>query len=148
MMRIAAPLPITSDVEAQVLALNNDHAVELSLLDGAQLAALLTHAFHARRIGSLDAFLIAFDERAAYDSPNYLWFRDRHARFVYVDRVAVAPHARGHGLGRLLYADLFRRARAAGHDLVGCEVNVTPPNPASDAFHAALGFSEVGRDPL
>ena len=32
----------------------------------------------------------------------------------------------------------------AGHTLVTCEVNADPPNPASDAFHAALGFAEVG----
>jgi hypothetical protein len=28
---------------------------------------------------------------------------------------------------------------------VVCEVNSDPPNPASDAFHAAMEFSEVGR---
>jgi hypothetical protein len=27
---------------------------------------------------------------------------------------------------------------------VVCEVNADPPNPASDAFHAALGFAAVG----
>jgi hypothetical protein len=27
---------------------------------------------------------------------------------------------------------------------VVCEVNADPPNPASDAFHTALGFAEVG----
>ena len=26
-----------------------------------------------------------------------------------------------------------------------CEVNCEPPNPASDAFHAAVGFTEVAR---
>ncbi|RUZ33524.1 GNAT family N-acetyltransferase, partial [Mesorhizobium sp. M7A.F.Ca.US.003.02.1.1] len=30
------------------------------------------------------------------------------------------------------------------HTLVTCEVNTAPPNPASDAFHAALGFVEAG----
>ena len=33
---------------------------------------------------------------------------------------------------------------ARGHERVVCEVNREPPNPASDAFHATLGFSEVG----
>jgi uncharacterized protein len=43
----------------------------------------------------------------------------------------------------LLYRDLFDEA-AAGHTRVVCEVNARPPNPESDAFHAALGFTEVG----
>jgi uncharacterized protein len=136
--------PITRDVEAAVLALNNDHAVELSLLDADRFRGLLTQAFYARRIGAVDAFLIGFDQDASYDSPNFLWHRARLRRFVYIDRVAVAPAARGRGLARMLYADLFEQARLAGHDRVVCEVNSDPPNPASDAFHAALGFAEVG----
>jgi predicted GNAT superfamily acetyltransferase len=28
---------------------------------------------------------------------------------------------------------------------VTCEVNADPPNPASDAFHAALGFAIAGQ---
>src|SRR5262249_48530333 len=111
------PLPISRDLEADVLALNNAHAAELSWLDRDQLAPLLGEASYARRVGTLDAFLLAFDEGAAYASPNYLWFRARHARFVYIDRVVVAPAARGRGLARLLYADLFRHAARAGHDL-------------------------------
>jgi predicted GNAT superfamily acetyltransferase len=127
-----------------VLALNNAHAAELSWLEPDGLAALLGQAFHARRIGAVDGFLLALDERASYDSPNYQWFRARYARFVYVDRVVVAPAARGRGYARRLYDDLFGRAAAAGHARVVCEVNRDPPNPASDAFHAALGFAEVG----
>lgn len=130
--------------EPAVLALNNEHAAELSWLDAARLSHLLGEAFHARRAGNLDAFLIAFDQEAGYDSPNFLWFRERYPRFVYVDRIAVAAHARGRGLARRLYDDLFRHARAAGHEVVTCEVNSDPPNPASDAFHAALGFEEAG----
>jgi 4-hydroxy-tetrahydrodipicolinate synthase len=135
---------ITQDVQAQVLALNNANATELSWLDPQRCAALLDQAFYARRIGTVDAFLVALDERADYDSPNYQWFRERYARFVYVDRVAVDQAVRGHGLARRLYHDLIDQAAAAGHDVILCEVNAIPPNPASDAFHAALGFSEVG----
>jgi len=51
---------------------------------------------------------------------------------------------RKQGLANRLYEDLFRTAREAGHDRIVCEVNSDPPNPASDAFHAALGFEEVG----
>ncbi|TIP69850.1 MAG: GNAT family N-acetyltransferase, partial [Mesorhizobium sp.] len=72
--------------------------------------------------------------------PNFLWFRERYPRFVYVDRVVVAGEARGRGHARRLYEDLFDHALRAGQTIVTCEVNAEPPNPASDAFHAALGF--------
>lgn len=143
-----APAAVSPGVEAAVLALNNAFATELSWLDADRLAVLLARAFYVRVIGQADAFLLAFDERADYDSPNHLWFRERYPRFVYVDRLAVAPAARGRGLARRLYADLIGRATAAGHRLVVCEVNSDPPNPASDALHAALGFTEVGRAAL
>lgn len=137
-------LPISPDVEGAVLALNNAHAIELSWLEPDGLASLLHQAFHARRIGEVDAFLLALDEHADYDSPNHQWFRRRYARFVHIDRVVVAAAACGRGYARLLYGDLFRHAVEAGHDLVVCEVNAEPPNPASDAFHVALGFAEIG----
>lgn len=136
--------PIGEADEAALLALNNEHAAELSWLEPERLSSLLAEAFHARRIGSVEAFLITFDQDAAYDSPNFLWFGQRYARFVYVDRIAVAASARGRGHARRLYEDLFGRAARDGHTLVTCEVNAEPPNPASDAFHAALGFHEVG----
>jgi predicted GNAT superfamily acetyltransferase len=140
-----ALLPVSPTVEPAVLALNNAHAAELSWLNDGRLTLLLRQAFHARRIGEVDGFLLAFDENAAYDSPNYLWFRQRYRRFVYVDRVVVALGARGRGYAGLLYADLFDRAGQAGHDIVVCEVNRDPPNPASDAFHTVQGFAEVGQ---
>jgi predicted GNAT superfamily acetyltransferase len=127
-----------------LLALNNAHAQELSWLEAERLEYLISEAFLARRIGHVDAFLLAFDQDARYDSPNFIWFRARHPRFVYVDRIVVAPSARGRGCARRLYADLFEHAVRARHDRVVCEVNKIPPNPASDAFHAALGFVEIG----
>lgn len=128
----------------RLLALNNAHAAELSLLDAARLASLLQQAFWAARVGDVDAFMLTLDQSAGYDSPNHRWFRDRYPRFVYVDRVVVAPAARGRGLARLLYAGALHAAASAGHTAIMAEVNTIPPNPASDALHAALGFREVG----
>lgn len=135
---------IAQDDEAAILALNNEHAAELSWLEAERLSFLLGEAFYARRIGDLEAFIMTFDQDANYDSPNFVWFRERYEHFIYVDRVVVAAHARGRGHARLLYRDLFDHAQSAGHTLVTCEVNTDPPNAASDAFHAALGFAEVG----
>lgn len=118
--------------------------MELSPLSLETFARLTDMAFHARQVGEADAFLIALDQDAAYDNPNFRWMRSWFDRFVYVDRVVVATHARGRGLARTLYEDLFAAARAAGHTRIVCEVNSDPPNPASDAFHARLGFAEVG----
>jgi predicted GNAT superfamily acetyltransferase len=127
-----------------LLALNNAHAAQLSWLEPGRLQHLVQHAFLARRIGNVDAFLLALDQDAPYDSPNFQWFCTRYPRFVYVDRIVVAASARGRGYARRLYQDLFEHALRAGHQQVFCEVNQTPPNPESDAFHAALGFIEVG----
>ena len=143
----AVPAPISrvsAGDEPAILALNNEHAAELSWLEPERLSFLLGEAFYARRIGALEAFIMTFDQDADYDSPNFLWFRERYQRFVYVDRVVVAGAARGRGHARRIYEDLFNHVTRAGHTIVTCEVNAEPPNPASDAFHAALGFVEVG----
>ena len=144
----AADLTPSAALGESLSALNNAHAVELSWLTPNRLLHLAAEAFAANRIGDADALLLAFDQDADYDSPNFLWFRARFRRFVYVDRVVVAAHARGRGLARRLYLDLFERARDARHQRIVCEVNADPPNPASDAFHAKLGFTQVGKASL
>ena len=139
-----AELSPGSSLSDKLLALNNAHAQELSWLEPDRLRHLVREAFYARRIGDLDAFLIAFEQDADYDSPNFLWFRERYPRFVYVDRIVTAASARGRGLAQRLYLELFEQASRAGHERMVCEINLSPSNPGSDAFHAALGFSEVG----
>jgi predicted GNAT superfamily acetyltransferase len=140
----AADASIAHPLAETLLALNNTHAAQLSWLEPERLAHLVGQAFLARRIGEVDALLLALDQDADYDSPNFRWVRSRYQRFVYVDRIVVASSARGRGYARRLYRDLFQHALKAGHDRVLCEVNINPPNPQSDAFHAALGFVEVG----
>ncbi|MGY2052205.1 GNAT family N-acetyltransferase [Methylobacterium sp. JK268] len=113
-----------------ILALNAAHATETSALDAAGLRALVEAAVFARALvagAEVAAFLIALDQDAPYASPNFLWFRARHDRFVYVDRLVTAPAWRGRGCARRLYAALFAQAARAGHDRVACEVNREPP---------------------
>ena len=135
---------LQKSVPGQLVALNNADAMSTSWLDIERFRHLVGQAFYAAHIGEADAQLLAFDEDADYASPNFLWFRSRFASFVYVDRVIVAGGARGRGLARRLYEDLFLKVRERGHDRVVCEVNSQPPNIASDAFHAAMGFLELG----
>ena len=140
--------PISPNDTAALLSLNNLHAAELSLLDAQEFSALVAGAFYAKCTPDHTAFLIAFADTAAYDSPNFIWFKNTIERFVYVDRVVVAAATQGSGLARLLYQDLFTAANAAGIGCICCEVNVEPPNPASNRFHDAQGFAEIGRAEL
>ena len=133
---------------APLLALNNAHASELSLLTMGRLRELLDMAWLALAAEDGAAMLLAFAADAAYDNPNFRWFRERYASFVYIDRVVVAASARGRGLARALYEAALAHAAADGQSRLCCEVNLEPPNPASDAFHAALRFAAVGQATL
>jgi hypothetical protein len=142
---IASLATASEDVVTRIVALNQRNVVALSDLDRTRLAQLVDMSFLATVVGPGEAFLLSFDQSADYDSPNFRWFRQRLGRFVYVDRIVVSEEARGRGLATKLYRHLFNAAALAGHAFVGCEVNVDPPNPASDAFHDSFGFDEVGR---
>jgi uncharacterized protein len=131
-------------VHARLVGLNNESAQETSRLDVATFDSMIAAAPVATCIAPDLAFLLGFAESSHYEGAHFLWFRQRYPSFLYVDRVVVGQAHRRLGLGRLLYDDLFRRAERLGVPAIACEVNVRPPNPASDAFHAGLGFSQVG----
>jgi predicted GNAT superfamily acetyltransferase len=95
--------------------------------------------------GEPAGFIVALAPGLEYASENYTWFSARSQDFLYVDRIVLAPRLQGQGIGPLLYGAVEDEARAAGASKVLCEVNVRPPNPGSLAFHARLGFVEVGR---
>jgi predicted GNAT superfamily acetyltransferase len=133
---------------AAVLALNNAHSLELGQIDLEKLVQSIsasTVAIALGAVGQPEAFLIAFDQAVPAQGPNHAWFLARHPRFLYVDRICVHPQARKRGLARTLYSAVLAEAARRGTPVVCCEVNSEPPNRVSDAFHAALGFSEVGR---
>jgi len=138
--------PAASD-HPDILALNESalpHVNRISTDDLAGFAEQSCYFRIVRENEELAAFLLAFSEGAIYSSPNFIWFRDRYPRFVYIDRIVVAPTQRRSGIGRLLYSDLERFASAHAPALT-CEVNLNPPNPGSFVFHERTGFVEVGR---
>lgn len=114
-----------------------EHASDFLVAEGAGVAAGADDA-------PVAAFVVALEPDAPYRSPNFLWFREHRARFLYVDRIAVAPAWRRCGLGRAIYRELARRARDRGLDRITCEVNLEPPNPDSLAFHRRIGFQPAG----
>ena len=147
-MDIEAIADLNGELQTQLLDLNNDNARETSFLRPDKWQEMVGNAFLATRVLDTASLLITFDQDADYDSANFIWFQSRLERFVYVDRIVVGEHHRGSGLARQLYGNLFDRARQEGHDCIVCEVNRVPPNPGSDAFHASMGFEEVGRATL
>jgi predicted GNAT superfamily acetyltransferase len=130
-----------------IAALNAGSESFLSPMSEARVERLHGWAAYHRvieRDEGVAAFLLAFREGAAYDSPNYRWFSERYASFVYIDRVVVAPPHRGQGLATFLYLDVFAFARKSRVAIVTCEFDVDPPNEVSRRFHDKLGFEEVG----
>ena len=133
---------------AQILLINEGSVNFLSPWSADRLAFLHDHAAYHKVVlddERVAAFLMAFAPDAPYDSVNYQWFEARLTDFLYIDRVVVAPRARGQGLASRLYRDLFDQARARGIAQVVCEFDIDPPNPVSEAFHRRFGFSEMGK---
>jgi predicted GNAT superfamily acetyltransferase len=132
---------------AAILALNDESVHFLSPLTAERLEALDRSAAYHKVVesdGGIAAFLLAFREGAPYDSPNYLWFAEHYTRFLYIDRIVVAPARRSRGFGAALYDDIAAFAARTGAPWLTCEFDIEPPNPGSMRFHARMGFREVG----
>jgi predicted GNAT superfamily acetyltransferase len=130
-----------------VLALNNAAGAGILPIDAERLQFFWNHAAYFRVAevdGSLAGFLVALMPDATYDSPNFLWFRERFPEFVYIDRIVIAGAYRGEGLGRVFYADVQGFAEVRSPRLA-CEVFVTTGRDAALLFHGSFGFHEVGQ---
>jgi len=138
------------DLDALV-AVNDAAYPAVPITPAAELAELIGMSSVAVVVddGAAAGFVLGMPPGLAYQSENYLFFsaraRELGTTFVYVDRIVLAAHLRGRGLGPQLYEAVFDEARRVGAHEVLCEVNLEPPNPGSLAFHTRLGFVEVGR---
>jgi predicted GNAT superfamily acetyltransferase len=130
-----------------VLALNNAAGAGILPIDADRLQFFWRHAAYfrvAETDGHLAGFLVALAPDADYDSPNFLWFRERYPEFIYVDRIVIAGAHRGAGLGRIFYADVQSFAEVRSPRLA-CEVFVTSGRDPALLFHGSFGFREVGQ---
>lgn len=116
----------------------------VSLEEIGQLAPLCCDFTVAVVGNQIAGFMMAMRAGQPYESVNYQWFAERYEKFVYVDRIAVSPEFKGRGIGRALYDNIETFARQVAPVLT-CEVNLMPRNEESLAFHAKLGFVEVGQ---
>lgn len=139
--------PIAPDDHDAVLAWNQAHVELLAPLDAARLGDLLTWADAGSIItddGGDVGFVITFANGSTYDSFNYRWFSERHAHFLYLDRIVIDPSVRRSGVASRVYDAIEARAAELG-PLLCLEVNLDPPNEPSLAFHAGRGFVEIGQ---
>lgn len=139
--------PHDTDLIAGATRLNQANVPEVGPVDIDKMTSLVAMSWCSLaavdETGALAGFCIVMAPGAPYTSVNYQWFAQRYADFVYLDRVAVDDTFRRRGVGRLLYADVERRA--VGRAWFTLEVNIVPPNDPSLEFHRRLGFTEVGQ---
>jgi len=134
----------------RVLALNNNAGPGILPIDAARVRHLYDVAAYFRIAeidGHMAGFLIALTPEAGYDSPNFRWFQQHYPDFVYIDRIVIARTYRGHGLGRVFYADVQSYAEVRSPRLC-CEVFLDPRDDVSVLFHGTYGFRERGQQVL
>ena len=133
---------------SRILDINATEEEKTSPIDLARIAQLDRWADY-HRVAVVDdeiiGFLLVMSEASDYDGDNFRWFVERYDCFLYVDRIVIDQAHAGQGVGSALYGDLIEFAATQGCPALWCEINVSPPNPVSHAFHARFGFNEVGR---
>ena len=102
-----------------------------------------THSYIQYSTDSMPVgFIFLYDEKTYYDSLNYLYFKNRYQKFLYVDRIIIAGEYQKKGYGQQLYDFVIDTHNP---DIFCCEVNITPPNRQSLSFHHKYGFKEIGQ---
>jgi len=133
----------------KMLSMNNAARKDIEPLKLAQMQFLREQASYFRMAiygGKRAGFLIALLHDADYQRDGFKWFRENMDAFLYIDRVVVGARFRGHGIGKVFYADVQSFAENQVPALA-CEVPLRPGNDISLLFHGTLGFHEVGQLP-
>lgn len=142
---------VVRDVHAHeldsILALNNGAGRSIRPLDMAELERLNAHACHFKLTeldGQIAGFLIALREDDDAGNPRLELQRAHFSKFVFIDRIVVAPSYRRHGLGRVFYAAVTSYAEARVPVLT-CEIQLEPRDDVALLFHGSWGFHEIAQ---
>lgn len=130
------------------LAINQMNLPDVGPMDGDKLDLFIAEAAQLSVVdvdGAVVGIMVLLGPGSSYASPNYRWFSERYEDFVYVDRIALAPAARGQGWGPALYERFEALAVERGAPVMLAEVNTVPRNDRSLRFHSIAGFDEVAR---
>lgn len=110
--------------------------------DAAPLAALHAASFPDPWDAKAITDLLATPGTFAFHAPDGFVMARVAAGEAEILTLAVAPHARGKGLGRALLQAAINQARVDGATTMFLEVGAD--NPAARALYASLGFTKVG----
>ena len=128
-----------SDIEV-VWAINQENVPAVGEETVEVLADLLSMSLFSL-VAEADNVVVGFcmilGPQTQYRSPNYLYFCERYADFIYLDRVAVTSAFQGLGLGAAMYREVERLSEST---MFALEVNTKPRNEGSLRFHTREGF--------
>ncbi len=130
-----------------VLAMNNAAGTGILPMDAAKVRFFWENADYFRVAevdGLIAGFLIALSHDAPHDSSNFMWFRERYEKFLYIDRIVIASARRSVGVGRVFYGDVQSFAEVR-YPHLAAEVFIESGNHPALIFHGSFGFREVGQ---
>jgi predicted GNAT superfamily acetyltransferase len=133
----------------QVLRINAQCLPGVAPLDRAECGRLVAMPNEHLAIdgpgGRLLGYLLAFRSDSPYDGEEFLNFVELASEpFMYIDQIAVEAGFRRRSVASVLYSALERRARSWRGASLCCEIDLSPPNPISLAFHSNKGFVQTG----
>lgn len=131
----------------QVLSLNQAEEKWTSELDLDSLEELMGYSVAFKVLADAESvfgFVLVMNSSSAYPNANLNWFNARLESFWYVDRIVVDGVCSRRGYGRALYGHIFASARQEKVRNIACEYSTRPMNKGSAAFHARMGFREIG----
>ena len=90
----------------------------------------------------LNSFALIMSKDSDYQSPNFLYFKNKYEDFIYIDRIAVQSNFQRKGIGTSFYKSIYQLNRQNNIPLC-CEVNTFPLNQQSLDFHIKNKFKII-----